>query len=121
MYGEGIKIHYVHRIVIMQTVGVMHSSAVQTILGAEEGEESAGHEGEGAAAKRLIKKMIGFYGSRFFDVFTTDALYTNKPFVLFVDSLGKYLVSRVKREDTTVYQEEDIYQGRDISLYVNPP
>ena len=48
---EGIKIHYVHRIVIMQTVGVIHSSAVQTILGAErilpkdaeEGEESSGH------------------------------------------------------------------------------
>lgn len=100
------------------------------------------------------------------------SLTTNKPFVLFVDSLGKYLVSRVKREDTILYQEieilsqrvepvyiEDlekrmecwiyeipelqqsldwdiptrgfkviekvykivIYQGRDISLYVNPP
>ncbi len=123
---EGIKIHYVHRIVIMQTVGVMHSSAIQTILGAErilpkdaeEGEESSGHEGEGAAAKRLIKKMIGFYGSRFFDVFTTDALYTNKPFVLFVDSLGKYLVSRVKREDTTLYQEIEILSQRVTHVYI---
>jgi hypothetical protein len=33
--NDGIKIEYVHRIVIMQTVGVMHSSAVMTILGAE--------------------------------------------------------------------------------------
>ena len=63
---EGMKIEYAHRIVIMQTVGVLHSSAVQTILGAEpilpkdvkEGEESAGHEGEGVAARRLILKMI---------------------------------------------------------------
>ncbi len=109
---EGVKVHYVHRIVIMYVVGRMHPSAVQVILGAEPtlpkdakaGEES-GHEGEGTAAKRLIEKMIAIYGESFFDVFTTDAHYTNKPFVIFVDSLGKYLVSRVKREDTTLYQE----------------
>jgi len=110
---EGVKVHYVHRMVIMYVVGRMHPSAVQVILGAEptfpkditEGEESSGHEGEGTAAKRLIEKMIALYGNHFFDVFTTDAHYTNKPFVLFVDILGKYLVSRVKREDTTLYKE----------------
>lgn len=70
---DGIKIEYAHRIVIMQTVGVLHSSAVLTILGAEpilpkdaeEGEESPGHEGEGIAARRLILKMIDFYGNTF--------------------------------------------------------
>ncbi len=110
---DGIKTEYVHRIVLMQTVGRLHSSAVLTILGAEpilpkdakEGEESAGHEGEGAAARRLIVKMIDFYGNGFFCVLTTDALYTNEPFVIFVDGLGKYLVSRVKDERTTLYKE----------------
>jgi hypothetical protein len=113
---EGVKIHYVHRIVIMYVVGRMHSSAVQVILGAEpalpkdaleEGGESPGHEGESTAAKRLVEKMIDLYGSGFFDILTTDSYYSTKPFVLFLDSLGKYLVSRVKREDTTLYKEID--------------
>jgi len=115
--NDGIKTHYVHRMVIMYVVGRMHPSAVQVILGVEpalpkdaleEGEASSGHEGEGTAARRLIEKMIALYGSGFFDILTTDAYYANKPFVLFVDSLGKYLVSRVKREDTTLYQEIDV-------------
>jgi len=74
---EGIKIHYVHRIVIMYVVGRMHSSAVQVILGVEpalpkdalqEGGASPGHEGEGTAARRLIEKMIALYGNHFFDI-----------------------------------------------------
>jgi len=114
---EGVKVHYVHRMVIMYVVGRLHSSAVQVILGGEpalpkdaleEGGESPEHEGESTAAKRLIVKMITLYGNRFFDILTTDAYYSNKPFVLFLDSLGKYLVSRVKREDTTLYQEIDV-------------
>jgi len=32
---EGVKIHYVHRLVIMYVVGRLHSSAVQVILGGE--------------------------------------------------------------------------------------
>jgi len=109
---DGIKTHYVHRLVIMYVVGRLHSSAVQVILGAEpalpkdvvNGEE-AGHEGEGTAAKRLIPRMIDLYGNGFFDILTTDAYYSNKPFVLFLDSLGKYLVSRVKDARTTLYKE----------------
>ena len=95
---DGIKTHYFHNIVIMYVVGRLHSSAVQTILGAEPsrpkdviaGEES-GHEGEATAAKRLVEKMIGLYGNGFFDLLTTDAYYSTKPFVEFMDSLGKYL------------------------------
>lgn len=123
---DGVKIHYVHNIVIMYVVGRLHSSAVQVILGAEPtrpkdviaGEES-GHEGESTAAKRLIQKMIALYGSRFFDILTTDAHYSTKPFVEFVDSLGKYLVSRVKREDTTLYQEIDILSQQVEPVYVD--
>jgi len=81
---EGVKIHYVHRIVIMYVVGRMHSSAVQVIPGGEpalpkdaleEGGESPGHEGESTAAKRLIMKMISLYGNGFFHILTTDAYY----------------------------------------------
>lgn len=77
MTKEGVRTHYVHRMVIMYVVGRLHSSAVQVILGAEpalrkdaleEGEESPGHEGESTAAKRLIEKMIALYGNHFFDV-----------------------------------------------------
>jgi hypothetical protein len=124
---DGVKTEYVHRIVIMQTVGVLHSSAVQTILGAEpiqpkdrkEGEEPAGHEGEGVAARRLIVKMIDFYGNQFFIVITTDALYTNEPFVVFMNDLGKYLVSRVKDKRTTLYKEIEALSALVEPLYVN--
>ena len=109
---DGVKIHYVHNIVIMYVVGRLHSSAVQVILGAEPARprdviagEETGHEGEITAAKRLIQKMTALYGNRFFDVLTTDAYYSTKPFVQFVDSLGKYLVSRVTNEVTTLYKE----------------
>ena len=112
---EGVETHYVHRMVIMYVVGRLHSSAVQVILGVEPARpkdviagEETGHEGEATAAKRLIEKMIALYGNRFFDILTTDSYYSTKPFVLFLDSLGKYLVSRVKREDTTLYQEIDV-------------
>ncbi len=111
---EGIKTHYVHKIVIMQIVGRLHASAVQAIMGIEkilpkdkkadsQGEE--GHEGEGIAAMRLVDKMIGLYGSQFFDVVTTDALYTNEPFVEFMNERNKYIVSRVKNERTNMYKE----------------
>jgi hypothetical protein len=63
--------------------------------------------------------LLSLYGNRFFDILTTDAYYANKPFVLFVDSLGKYLVSRVKREDTTLYQEIDVLSQRVEPIYVN--
>ena len=110
---EGIKTHYVHKIVIMQIVGRLHASAVQAIMGIEkilpkdvkEGKQVEGHEGEGVAAMRLIDKMIDFYGTQFFQVVTTDALYTNEPFVRFMNERDKYVVSRVKNERTNMYKE----------------
>jgi hypothetical protein len=110
---EGIRIDYVHKIVLMQMVGKMYSSYVQTILGMEKilpkdviGDTSeGGHEGETTSARRLILRMIAEYGKAFFDVLTTDGLYTNAPFVRFLHRLGKYLVSRVKNERTDLYKE----------------
>ena len=123
---DGVKINYVHKIVIMYVVGRLHPSAVQVILGAEptypkdviSGEES-GHEGESTAAKRLIENMIALYGNGFFDIFTTDAYYSNKPFVLFVDSLGKYLVSRVKDARTNLYKEIETLSQMVEPIYVD--
>jgi hypothetical protein len=123
---DGVKINYVHRLVIMYVVGRLHSSAVQVILGAEPtypkdavaGEET-GHEGESTAAKRLVQNMIALYGNHFFDIFTTDAHYSNKPFVLFVDSLDKYLVSRVKDARTTLYKEIDTLSQMVEPIYVD--
>ena len=123
---EGVKTQYVHNIVIMYVVGRMHPSAVQVILGAEPAlpkdtaqGEKAGHEGEATAAKRLIQKMIDLYGNNFFDIITTDAYYATMPFVLFLDSLGKYLVSRVRKECTTLYQEIQELSQIVVPIYID--
>jgi len=123
---EGILVNYTHKIVLMYLVGRMDESAVQVLLGAEpaypkdaiQGEES-GHEGESTAAKRLLEKMIDLYGKNFFHVLTTDALYTTNPFVTLANSLGKYLVSRVKREDTTLYQEIEVLSERIAPIHID--
>lgn len=124
---EGIKTHYVHKIVIMQIVGRLHTSAVQAIMGIEpilpkdvkEGKQVEGHEGEGIAAMRLIDKMIEFYGAQFFQVVTTDALYTNEPFVRFMNERNKYVVSRVKNERTNMYKEIESLSKEVIPIYKN--
>jgi hypothetical protein len=124
---EGIRTDYVHRIVLMQMVGKMDSSYVQTILGMEKilpkdvrGDTSEeGHEGETTSTKRLILKMIERYGKFFFDVITTDAAYTNAPFVRFLHILGKYLVSRVKNERTDLYKEIESLSELVIPVVIN--
>lgn len=112
---DGIRTDYVHKIVLMQMVGG-EESFVPTILGMEKilpkdikGDSSEeGHEGETTVARRLILGMIEEYGDMFFDVLTTDSLFTNAPFVSFLHGLGKYLVSRVKNERTDLYKEIEI-------------
>jgi len=71
----------------------------------KKGDKTAGHEGELTAGKRLVLKVIKLYGPRFVDVFTTDALYMNQPFVMHLAKQDKYLIARVKNESTTLYQE----------------
>lgn len=121
----GVRTDHVHKIVLMQMVGGENSSFVPAILGMEKilpkdikGDSSQGnegHEGEITVAKRLILRMIKEYGDNFFDVFTTDSLFTNAPFVRFIHGLGKYIVSRVKNERTDLYKEIEI-----LSTLVNP-
>jgi len=67
---DGITTHYVHRAVIAQKVGcsLKPIMAVERILKKDkQGDETAGHEGELTAAKRLALKVIELYGfsSRF--------------------------------------------------------
>ena len=50
--------------------------------------------------------MITLYGPRFVDVFATDALYLNYPFVsLIKKQLSKDIVAKVKNEDSVIYKE----------------
>ena len=105
---QGAELHYVHHVVVAQKVGCN----LQPLLAAEKilptdtpqkGDTTAGHEGELTAAKRLVDKVLHLYGPRFVDVFTTDALYMNHPFVSYLQDRGKHLIARVKDERTTLY------------------
>ena len=142
---DGKVIHYVHRVVVAtRKVSLCDNTAkkvgtdIKPVLAAEKilpkdtcqkGDKTSGaeglvspkhrHEGELTAAKRLVDKLILSYGPRFIDVFTTDALYMNYPFVSCLSQRGKArkafalsseshradLVARVKDERTTLYQE----------------
>lgn len=62
-------------------------------------------EDEAAAALRLLGRMRRLYGPRFFDVVTVDAWYTKTPFIRAVRRLGWGVVSVLKQERFTVYQE----------------
>jgi len=109
-----------HRAVVAQKVGTQLKPllALEKILPKDtrqEGDKNAGHarsnarlrlsEGELTAGKRLVLKVIKLYSPRFVDVFTTDALYMNQPFVMHLAQCGKDLIARVKDERTTLYQE----------------
>ena len=106
---DGIVTHYVHRAVIAQKVGcnLKPIMAVEKILNKDkQGDDNPGHEGELTAAKRLAHKVINLYGPRFVNVFASDALYTNYPFVSLVKKqLSKDIVAKVKNEDSVIYQE----------------
>lgn len=106
---DGIVTHYVHRAVIAQKVGcsLKPIMALEKILNKDkQGDDNAGHEGELTAAKRLARKVITLYGPRFVDVFATDALYLNYPFVsLIKKQLSQDIVAKVKNEDSVIYQE----------------
>jgi hypothetical protein len=107
---DGSMTHYVHRTVVAQKVGTQLKPvlACEKLLPKdtqEKDDKTPGHEGELTASKRLVLKVIRLYGSQFVDVFTTDALYMNQPFVSHLSERGKYLIARVKDERTTLYQE----------------
>lgn len=70
-------------------------------------------EDEAAAALRLLGRMRRLYGPRFFDVVTVDAWYTKTPFIRAVRRLGWGVVSVLKQERFTVYQESSTLAATD--------
>ena len=70
-------------------------------------------EDEAAAALRLLGRMRRLYGPRFFDVVTVDAWYTKTPFFRAVRRLGWGVVSVLKQERFTAYQEASTLAAAD--------
>ena len=63
-------------------------------------------EEECAAALRLLRRMRGMYGPRFFDVVVVDSWYANGPFLkAVVEELGWPVIAVLKQERYEVHQE----------------
>ncbi len=94
-------LEYYHRQVYAQ----IHGPEFSVILDVEPirpGEEEA------QAALRMLGRMRRLYGPRFFDAVTVDAWYATAPFVRAVRRLGWGVVSVLKQERYTVYQEASV-------------
>jgi hypothetical protein len=61
-------------------------------------------EGEDTAALRLLDKLPGLYGSRFFDVLLLDALYAQAPVLKLAERTGWDLVISLKQNQRDLYQ-----------------
>lgn len=97
--GEPIeRIQYYHRAVGCQIV----SSLVKPLLGVE---WLAPGEDETAAAKRLLKKIDNWYGSRFFDVLLLDSLYAQAPVLKLAEEIGWDLVVVLKQENRELFKD----------------
>lgn len=97
--GEEVEVdEFYHRMVYAQIQSPTFS-AVLDLEAIRAGEDESG------AALRLLGRMRRLYGPRFFDVITVDAWYTKTPFVRAVRRLGWGIVSVLKQERFTAYQE----------------
>lgn len=61
-------------------------------------------EGEDTAALRLLRRLPGMYGSRFFDILLMDALYAQTPVVELVREAGWDAVISLKQNSRDLYQ-----------------
>jgi len=61
-------------------------------------------EGEDAAALRLLQRLPGLYGSRFFDILLLDALYVQTPVLQLVHKIGWDAVISLKQNSRDLYQ-----------------
>jgi hypothetical protein len=97
--GELLEVEeFYHRMVYAQIQGP-HVSVILDL------EPIGPAEDECAAALRMLGRMRRLYGPRFFDAVTVDAWYTKTPFVRAVRRLGWAVISVLKQERFTVYQE----------------
>ena len=61
-------------------------------------------EGEETAALRLLRRLPGLYGSRFFDILLMDALYAQTPVLEMVRESGWDAVISLKQNSRDLYQ-----------------
>ena len=61
-------------------------------------------EGEDSAALRLLQRLPGLYGSRFFDILLMDSLYAQTPFLNLARKTGWDLVVAFKQSSRDLYQ-----------------
>ena len=93
------KMQYYHKQVYAQLSGPQ-LSVILDFEPMREGEE------ECAAALRLLRRMRGTYGPRFFDVVVVDSWYANGPFLkAVVEELGWPVIAVLKQERYEVHQE----------------
>ena len=91
------QLQYYHRAVGCQIV----SSPVKSFVALEWLRPG---EGEDTAALRLLGKLPGLYGSRFFDILLLDALYTQAPVLKLAREIGWDVVISLKRNHPDLYQ-----------------
>src|SRR5436190_19845577 len=61
-------------------------------------------EGEETAALRLLSRLPGLYGSRFFDILLLDALYAQTPVLQLIHQMGWHTVISLKQNSRDLYQ-----------------
>jgi len=61
-------------------------------------------EGEETAARRLLRRLPGVYGSRFFDILLLDALYAQTPVLELAQQSGWDVVISLKQNSRDLYQ-----------------
>ena len=91
------EIQYYHRAVGCQMV----HSAIKPFLAIEWLQPG---EGEETAALRLLRRLPGVYGSRFFDILLLDALYAQTPVLELAQQSGWDVVISLKQNSRDLYQ-----------------
>lgn len=91
------QVQYYHRAVGCQIV----SSPVRPFLALEWLQPG---EGEDTAALRLLGRLPGLYGSRFFDLLLLDALYAQAPVLRLAAATGWDVVISLKQNQRDLYQ-----------------
>ena len=100
------RLQYYHRAVGCQII----NSAVKPFLAVEWLRPG---EGEDKAALRLLARLPGLYGSRFFDILLLDSLYAQAPVLKLAQQIGWDLVISLKQEKRDLYQDAwGLFQAR---------
>lgn len=100
------RLQYYHRLVGCQII----NSPVKPFLMVEWLRPG---EGEDKAALRLLARLPGLYGSRFFDILLLDSLYAQAPVLKLGQQIGWDLLISLKQEKRDLYQDAlGLFQAR---------